>query len=146
MRLRRLNATVPVKDDLRVRFAETRAAVAKLPITIFPHAARKFTPETDPFEAATRPSAVVVDDADLVSGMTPAMASTWAGMGMLVILTLPREKILLGDDDDAPLAPSWTRVCDLVLEVRHRGLLPRGARPGEADLVVHHHRWGRRVK
>ncbi len=131
-----------VSNDLQVRFADTRTAVASLPITVFPQADHTFTPEMDPYETTIRPSAVVVDDADLVSGVTPAMASTWADTGMLVILTFPREKILLGNDDEAPLDPSWARVCDVVLEVRHRGLLPREGRPGEADLVVHHHRWG----
>ena len=142
-----------LRGELHERYARGRAALAELPIAVFPAPGKAFTPETDPHEGA--PTAVVLDDADLISGLTPAMAAGYAASGMVVILTLPRDQVLLGAGDEAPLEPTWARVCDVIVEVRRRGLLPIGvgahesahrpwaaSRPGEADLVLHRHRWG----
>lgn len=68
----------------------------------------------------------MVDDADLVGGMSPARASAYAAAGLLVVLSLPRDHVVMGDHDEAPLDPAWVRVADIVLEVRHRDL-PTGS-------------------
>ena len=108
---------------------------------------REFIPESDPWpspEQGAPPAALIVDDADLVSGLTPTRVGALAAAGILVVISLPRELVALGDQDEAPLDPAWARVADVILEVRHRGLAaPADApRPGEADLLVLRNRWG----
>ena len=90
------------------------------------------------------PKAVILDDADLVSGSSPVTASALSEAGWLVIATLPRHLVVEGRHSDADLDPGWARCADVVLEVRSRSLLPGSpeARAGEAELRVLKHRRG----
>jgi replicative DNA helicase len=137
------------------RYVKAREALGTLPVYAFTQDGRVFTPEVDPYEREPSPRAVLIDDVDLVSGMTPARAAAYAASGMLVVVTLPRERVLADPHDESRVLPEWARVSDAILEVRHRGLPPSdGAaawegdprylttRPGEADLLMHRHRWG----
>lgn len=143
-------------EELDARYERGCAELASLPIMSFPAAGRAFTPETDPYQLSSPPpAAVVLDDADLIGGATPAAIAGYAAAGISAILTLPRDQVVHSDGDEAPLDPAWGRVCDVILEVRHRGLPPiegpshlatdrsrAASRPGEAELVIHRHRWG----
>ena len=95
-------------------------------------------------DATAAPTAVVIDDADLVPSCSPEQVAALAGAGCLVILTLPRHVMVEGKYEDADLDPAWARVADVVLGVRTRGLTPGDLdlRAGQADLTVLKHRRG----
>jgi replicative DNA helicase len=143
-----------VSSDLALRVHATRAKLAELQLGVYPQDHPGFVPETEPYSAQPRPDVLVIDDADLVGGMTAHRVARYGAEAFLVIVTLPRHLVVRGDGDEAPIDPLWGRVADVIVEVRHRHLPPRTSptaldeesapvlRPGEADLVVRHHRWG----
>jgi replicative DNA helicase len=137
-------------DVERSRLEHGLERLRRLPLEVFPaEEDHGFTPETDPWrryplQEGPKPAAVMLDDADLVGGMSATRAAQYAASGMLVVVTMPRHLMVFGEEDDAPLDPAWARVADVVLEVRHRSL-PTAAdrlRPGEADLLLLKNRWG----
>lgn len=130
------------------RSVSARQSLSSIPLTLFAKDTATVTRETDPYGPAAA-AAVLVDDADEVGGMTPSRAAQLAEHGCFVAVTLPRHEVLDGQGDHAPLAAHWGRVSDVVVEVRTRTLgdggtphRPADLRPGEADLVIHRHRWG----
>ena len=60
----------------------------------------------------------VIDDADLVSGLTPDAVAGYATAGLFVIVSLPRRQALTGKGDDIFVDPAWARASDLVLDIR----------------------------
>jgi replicative DNA helicase len=131
-----------VGADHEERLLETRSKMLGLPMAVWPAGHQAYVPETDPCHAELHPHAVVIDDADLASGATPEWAAKCAAAGTLVILSLPRHLVALGDSDEAPLEPAWARAADVIVDVRHLGLRDGVIRPGEAELVVLKNRWG----
>jgi len=119
-----------------------REHVEGLSLCLYAEGEDTYVPEVHPFRARMKPTAVVIDDADLVCGLTPMAVADYAAKGMFVLISLPRHQIMATSDDEADLDPVWARTADVILEVRHRGLPGGEARPGEADLHVHHNRWG----
>ena len=88
--------------------------------------------------------AALLDDADLVSGVTPARIRELAVSRALVIASFPRHLLVRDPHPDGDLEPSWARAADIIIEVRSRGLteaVPR-ERFGEAELSVLKHRHG----
>lgn len=90
------------------------------------------------------PTAVLLDDADLLPDCSPEKIAKTAQAGCLVVLTLPRHLLVHGGHEDADLQPDWARVADVVLDIRSRGLAPGDPdrRAGEAELRVLKHRRG----
>lgn len=119
-----------------------REQVAKMSLCLYARGEDVYVPEIHPTRAALQPKAIVVDDADLVSGLTPSAAAEWARLGIFVLLSLPRHHVLQEPKGDPDIDPAWARAADVVLEVRHRGLPVSTWRPGEADVDVHYNRHG----
>lgn len=87
----------------------------------------------------TMPEALVVDDAHLAGGMFPRRVAALAAAGVLVVLTMPRHRVM----SDAGIDPTWGEVADFVLEIDRPDLIDRSSvRPGEADLHLLRNRWG----
>lgn len=85
------------------------------------------------------PEALVVDDAQLAGGMFPSRVAGLARAGVLVVLTLPRHRLI----SDNGLDPAWADVADVVLEINRPDLIDRSSlRPGEAELHLLRNRWG----
>jgi replicative DNA helicase len=126
-------------DERQVR---ARERVSALSLSLYATGDDSYVPEVHPTRAAARPTVIVIDDADLVSGLTPQRVAQWAREGMFVLLSLPRHHVLPGGDD-WDLDAEWARVADVVLEVQHRHLYePSKLRPGEADLHLRYNRHG----
>jgi replicative DNA helicase len=125
------------------RLSSAREQIAKLPLWAFSAEERAFIPETDPEELPTT-SALVIDDADLVSGLTIDRVCEFASRGLLVVVSLPRHLVAQREGDEPSLAPGWARAADVIIDVRHTSLPtgPDQLRPGEADLVLLKNRWG----
>lgn len=99
-----------------------------------------FTPEEFPGGAGC---VVVVDDAHRVSGVSPDWVFRQIAAGSIVILTMPRDAIVVGDTDSGFVVHEWAEVTDVVLDVRLRGLDGAEAlRPGEGDVVLLRNRLG----
>ena len=82
---------------------------------------------------------LVVDDAHDSGGMFPHRTAALAARGHLVILTLPRHRVV----SDAGIDPKWADVADFILDIDRPDLLDRTSlRPGEADLHLVRNRWG----
>jgi replicative DNA helicase len=129
-------------EEAEERLTRARDRVEGLSLSLYGMDDDSYVPEIHPTKAATRPSAIVIDDADLVSGVTPAWALQRARDGMFVLVSLPRSRMLPGGDD-WDLDPAWCRAADVVLEIQHRHLYdPAHLRPGEADLHIRYNRHG----
>jgi len=88
--------------------------------------------------------AVLVDDADLVNGISPARVRGLANDGAVVIAALPRHLLVQDRHPDGDLDPDWARVADVIVEIRSRRLhetVP-GDRNGEAEMTVFKFRRG----
>jgi replicative DNA helicase len=86
-----------------------------------------------------RPEAFVVDDAHRVGGIFPARVASLAAGGAMVVLTLPRDRVV----SDGGLDPAWADVADVVLEIDRPDSIDRNSiRPGEAELHLLRNRWG----
>lgn len=116
--------------------------VSALSLSLYARGDDYYVPEVHPTRAAARPTALVMDDADLVSGVTLEWVRRCADEGMFVLLSLPRSRVLPhGDDWD--LDPGWARAADVILEIQHRQLFDESRfRPGEADLHIRYNRQG----
>lgn len=126
----------------QVGFTEARERVQALSLCLYAKGEDIYVPEVHPMRAAMKPSAVLIDDADLVSGLTPSALALLAAAGLFVVISLPRHHVALGPGDEADLDPAWARAADVILEVRHTGLAAGAERPGEADLHIRKNRWG----
>lgn len=124
------------------QFVVARERVEKLALFLYARGEDVYVPEVHPFRTEPKPTALVIDDADLVPGLSPDMVTSFAEAGMFVLLSMPRHLLMTGPDDEDDLDPRWTRTADTILEVRHRGLPEGELRPGEADLHIHYNRWG----
>ncbi|WP_185995435.1 DnaB-like helicase C-terminal domain-containing protein [Nocardioides campestrisoli] len=122
--------------------AWAKERVAAMALSLFAEGEDTYVPEVHPFRAPTTPTALVIDDADLVGGVTPTAAKRWSDAGLFVLLSLPRHLVLTDSSSEADIDPAWGRVSDVVLEVRHRGLSNSRAAPGDAELQVHYNRRG----
>jgi replicative DNA helicase len=149
-RLLALHGRLPLDQiaahDLELSSAQqsvvARERVEKLALFLYASGEDVYVPEVHPFHAKVKPTSIVIDDADLVSGLSPEVVSSCAGAGMFVLLSMPRHLLMTSSADEADLDPRWTRTADAVLEVRHRGLPDGGLRPGEADVHIHYNRGG----
>jgi replicative DNA helicase len=139
--LQRLTAHA-LESSSAQQLALARERVEKLSLFLYTRNEEVYVPEVHPFRTKEQPTSLVIDDADLVSGLTPYMVSSYAEAGMFVLLSMPRHLLMTSPDDEADLDPRWARIADTILEVRHRGLPDGDLRPGEADLRVHYNRWG----
>lgn len=124
------------------QLTRARTLVEALSLSLYAMGEDHYVPEVHPSRAAMKPTAVVIDDADLVSGISPAAVTDLARAGLFVLLSLPRHQVLQAPGDEADLDPGWARAAHVILEVRHRGLPNGEFRPGEAELKVCHNRWG----
>lgn len=124
------------------QLAVARERVEKLSLFLYARDDDVYVPEVHPFRAKAKPTSLVIDDADLVSGLSPDIVSSYAEAGMFVLLAMPRHLLMTSTADGADLDPRWARAADIILEVRHRGLPDGHLRPGEADVHIHHNRWG----
>lgn len=124
------------------RLDEARTQVQRLGLSLYAEGENTYVPEVHPERGEPKPTAIVVDDADLVSGVSPSTVASWAEAGLSVLLSLPRDVVMTSPDDESDLDPAWARAADVVLEVRHRGLRDGHLRPGEADFCIHRNRWG----
>lgn len=87
----------------------------------------------------TRPQVLIVDDAHRVGGMFPKRVATLAAQGHLVVLSLPRDRVVSA----AGIEPAWADVADFIVDIDRPDLLDRTSlRPGEADLHLLRNRWG----
>lgn len=131
------------REEIRPEhLTRARGLVEELSLCLYAMGEDEYVPEVHPYRAAMKPTAVIIDDADLVSGITPAAVADWAKAGLFVMLSLPRHEVMQAPWDEADLDPIWARAADVILEVRHRGLPDGKLRPGEAELKVCHNRWG----
>lgn len=124
------------------RLDSARKRLAALELCLFTAGEPAYIPEVDPFHPQKTLTAVFVDDADLVSGITPEWLATCAAAGMFVLVSMPRHRVMAAPEHDANLDPAWARAADVILEIRHRGLSNGAMRPGEAELDLHYNRWG----
>lgn len=82
-----------------------------------------------------RPQALVIDDATTA----PSRIAAFAQEGMVVVLTLPRHRVVL----DGGVDPRWAEVADVIVDIDRPDLLSATSlRPGEADLHILRNRWG----
>lgn len=82
---------------------------------------------------------LVVDDAHQSSGTFPRRIVELTARGHLVVLTLPRDRVV----SEAGIDPTWADVADFILDIDRPDLLERTSlRPGEADLHLVRNRWG----
>ncbi|MFC7361311.1 DnaB-like helicase C-terminal domain-containing protein [Nocardioides astragali] len=82
---------------------------------------------------------LVVDDSHHSGGMCPQRTAALAARGHLVVLTLPRYRVV----SNAGIEPTWADVADFILDIDRPDLLDRTSlRPGEADLHLLRNRWG----
>ena len=123
------------------RIAAVGSRLDALDLRVFAKGEAVYIPEVDA-PRSVNASAVVVDDADRVSGLDPKWVAATAATGVFVLLALPRHRVMVTSDRDADLDPTWADVADVVLEVRHRGLQNGALRPGEAEFELHYNRWG----
>jgi replicative DNA helicase len=138
--LNRLPARLDEEAEERREWARQR--VSALSLSLYATGDDPYVPEVHPTRAAARPTAIVIDDADTVSGVAPHRVAQWAREGKFVLLSMPRHHVLPGGDD-WDLDAGWARVADVVLEVQHRRLYePSELRPGEADLHLRYNRHG----
>lgn len=86
-----------------------------------------------------RSQVLVVDDAHHSGGMFPQRTATLAARGHLLILTIPRERVV----SIAGIDPSWADVADFIVDIDRPDFLdPTSLRPGEARLHLLRNRWG----
>lgn len=86
-----------------------------------------------------RPEVLVVDDGDLAGGIYPDRISSFVGLDMLVLLTMPRSHVLTDQGVDL----GWARVADFIIEIDRPDLSQvHTMRPGEADFHLWRNRWG----
>lgn len=130
-----------VERDEEERLGRARDRLAALNLRVWPMGEGVFVPEVHPAEPEET-SGLFVDDADRVSGLTPARVAAWAATGLFVLVSLPRHEVLVTPDREADLVPTWAGVADVVMEIRSRGLNNAVLRPGEAELRLHYNRWG----
>lgn len=129
-------------QEAEVRQLRARERMEALSISLYATGDDSYVPEVHPTRATDRPTSIVIDDADIVSGVTPHRVGQWAREGMFVLLSMPRHHVLPGGDD-WDLDAEWSRVADVVLEIQHRHLYdPSKLRPGEADLHLRYNRHG----
>lgn len=128
-----------VIDEGRVSLAHDRLTAMNL--SLFAQGEEVFVPEIHPLGSGEI-SAVLVDDADRVSGLTPSWVARCAAAGQFVLVSLPRHLVLMTSDRESDLDPTWAGVADAAMEIRTRGLTDGDLRPGEAELTLHYNRWG----
>lgn len=124
------------------RLDEATAQIQRLRLRLYAAGEDTYVPEVHPVRGEPKPTAIVIDDADLVSGVSPSTVASWAEAGIFVLLSLPRHVVMTSSGDESDLDPTWARAADVVIEVRHRGLRGGHLRPGEADFSIHRNRWG----
>ncbi|MGF9757633.1 DnaB-like helicase C-terminal domain-containing protein [Microvirga sp. 0TCS3.31] len=130
-------------EQRTVRLERARERLEASSMSVYARGDDAYVPEVHPWRAAAVPTAIVLDDADMVSGLTPLRVREYAEASMFVLLSLPRAAVFASPGGSVDLDPSWARVADVVLEVEHRGVgTPSEPRPGEADLHVHYNRHG----
>lgn len=126
-----------------VRLARAQERVESLSLSVYAMGDDVYVPEVHPWRAAARPTAIVVDDADMVSGLAVARVHEYAAASMFVLLSLPRDSVMSSVEGSADLDPRWARAADVIVEVEHRGIgTSSEPRPGEADLHVLYNRHG----
>lgn len=139
--LHRVSSKTLTEDELE-RLDGARAEVQRLSLSLYAEGEDTYVPEVHPERTEPRPTALVIDDADLVSGVAPPLVDAWTHAGLFVLLSLPRQSVMTSPADESDLAPGWARTADVVLEVRHRGLREGRMRPGEAEFSIHRNRRG----
>lgn len=127
-----------------IRLEQARATLAELPMTIVAEGDRSWLSLVDGEDDLVPGSVLIVDDADLTPGVSPERGRSIADRGALVIVTLPRHLLMYTDRDHQWLDPAWSRVADVVIEIRQAAWPDdqQTLRPGEADLIVLKNRWG----
>ncbi|GGD24524.1 DnaB-like helicase C-terminal domain-containing protein [Nocardioides daphniae] len=132
-----------VPDGDRARYEEARQRVSDLALAVYASGEDTYVPEVHPFKARGGvPTAVVVDDADRVSGMGPFAVEACRDAGQFVLVSLPRH-LLFGDTGNGSnLDPGWARAADVILELSTPGVPEAKSRPGEVDLRILYNRWG----
>jgi replicative DNA helicase len=129
-------------EEAQERQLLARDRLNDMSLSLYAKGDDSYVPEVHPTRAAVPSTAIVIDDADTVSGVTPQRVGQWAREGMSVLLSMPRHHVLPGGDD-WDLDAGWSRVADVVLEIQHRQLYdPSKLRPGEADLHLRYNRHG----
>lgn len=124
-----LNHLAPQKrDEIRPEhLARARGLVEALSLCLYAMGEDKYVPEVHPHRAAMKPTAVIIDDADLVSGITPEAVAGLAKAGLFVLLSLPRHQVRQTPWDEADLDPVWAL---------RRRRDSRGASPGSTRRQV----------
>lgn len=156
---------VSTKEPVTRAAARLAASVAKVPMSHFGHRGltghdqeklRLFGPrlESAPLsivgpgdlsradvdlDELPKSQVLVVDDAHHSGGMCPQRTAALVARGHLVVLTLPRDRVV----SDAGIEPTWADAADFILDIDRPDLLDRTSlRPGEADLHLLRNRWG----
>lgn len=129
----------PLEEE---RLVPARTRVGSLGLRLYAAGEDTYVPEVHPDSGEPKATAIVIDDVDLVSGVSASTVESWRDSGLFVLLSLPRHLVMTNPTDEADLDFAWARAADLILEVRHRGLSGRQVRPGEADFFIHRNRWG----
>jgi replicative DNA helicase len=148
-RLLALTGPIPLLDVQKAlgrdqeRLEKILAALRSLPLHIAAQGDSSLLDSSDDPAADLPPTAVLIDDADLVAGALPGRVQSLARQGSLVVMTMPKHLVIPDTAGDRQVEPEWARVADVVLEVRQAGW-PFGddLRPGEADVLVLKNRWG----
>ena len=127
-------------------FARTEEARRNLKDAQFDVASMGEAKRMDGLDALEPPQGMtftVIDDADLVDADPSAVAAMAAGGGTIV-LSLPRDHLVIDQPAQGDLDPAWARVADVVVDVRTRNFSgdPGGSRDGEAELTTLKHRRG----
>lgn len=153
-RLHAANARVPLAhiaddrltdtDHERLQAATRRLEDAPLTVLAQPHARHQIVDEAA--RRASRPVALLFDDPDWQSVWDLTEARALADRGSSVLVALPRHRLLPGRAYQSDLDPV-TEIADLVIEVRHTGLVAadvdaRDDQPGYAALAVLRNRRG----
>lgn len=85
---------------------------------------------------------VLVDRLDRFGACGPRSLRTLVVRGAHVLGGVPRHLIVDVDGPEPDLDPAWADLADVVVDVRHRGLLNAAERPGEAELQLLRNRHG----
>jgi replicative DNA helicase len=126
----------PTEQDQR-RIERAKEVLMKAPLEICDHHGFSIV-DTDMPEVS-RPEVLVVDDADLAGGIFPERVSTLLALGLLIVLTFPRNHIMA----DRGIDLNWARVADFIIDIDRPDMFDDSTlRPGEADFHVLRNRWG----
>lgn len=134
-------------EQSRSRLASTRERLLQAPLSFVAEAYAAHRWVNDPrLRAANGPVAAVFDDPDWRPGWHLEQARALADTGTIVVVTLPRGRILAGDAFRCDLEADMA-LADVVLEVRLHNLAAVGTgqlveEPGEAAIAVLRNRRG----